>query len=206
MEFRYAGPKPQTKEAAIVMLSDGCEGAVRSLQEITPTRIEAVVHNMAMKRLQDGQLDECDMTLRELSLIEASIAKSLAGHYHGRIVYPHRPDMPVPKESKSLALVLDDPDAADYFVHWLVWNIPPNGNIAQHSSPGIEGLNSDDQNTYYGPCPPSGTHRYHFKIYALDTTLDLPPSSTRKPDLEKAILGHILAKGTLIGLYSSKTK
>jgi putative nucleotidyltransferase with HDIG domain len=93
-EFRYPGPKPQTKEAAIVMLTDAVEGAVRSLGEITPTRIEAVAHNMAMKRLQDGQFDECDLSLRELSQIEASISKTLAAHYHGRIAYPKRPDMP----------------------------------------------------------------------------------------------------------------
>jgi membrane-associated HD superfamily phosphohydrolase len=76
------------------MLADTVEGAVRSLGEATPTRIEAVVHNMAMKRLQDGQFDECDMSLRELSQIEASIAKPLAAHYHGRVAYPKSPDVP----------------------------------------------------------------------------------------------------------------
>jgi putative nucleotidyltransferase with HDIG domain len=93
-DFRYPGPKPRTKEAAIVMLADVSEGAVRSLAEITPTKVEVVVHNIAMKRLQDGQLDECDLSLRELSTIEASIAKGLTAHYHGRIVYPSRPDIP----------------------------------------------------------------------------------------------------------------
>jgi len=87
-EFRYAGPKPRTKEAAIVMLADTVEGAVRSLSEATLTKIEAVVHNMAMKRLQDGQFDECDLSLRELSQIESSMSKTLAAHYHGRIAYP----------------------------------------------------------------------------------------------------------------------
>jgi putative nucleotidyltransferase with HDIG domain len=94
-EFRYPGPKPQSKEAAIVMLADVVEGAVRSLPEITPTRIEAVVHNMAMRRLQDGQFDECELTLRELSQIEAGISKTLAAHYHARIAYPKAPDEPV---------------------------------------------------------------------------------------------------------------
>jgi putative nucleotidyltransferase with HDIG domain len=92
-EFRYAGPKPQIKEAAIVMLADGVEGAARSLTEVTPTRIEAVVHNMSMKRLQDGQFDECDLSLRELSQIGASISKTLAAHYHGRVAYPKSPDV-----------------------------------------------------------------------------------------------------------------
>ncbi len=93
-EFRYPGPKPRTKEAAIVMLADTVEGAVRSLPEITPTKIDAVVHNMAMRRLQDGQFDECDMSLRELSQIETSISKTLAAHYHSRIAYPKAPDEP----------------------------------------------------------------------------------------------------------------
>ena len=93
-EFRYTGPKPRTKEAAIVMLADTVESAVRSLTEVTPTRIEAVVHNMSMKRLQDGQFDECDLSLRELSQIEASISKTLAAHYHGRMAYPKAPDVP----------------------------------------------------------------------------------------------------------------
>jgi putative nucleotidyltransferase with HDIG domain len=97
-EFRYPGPKPRTKEAAIVMLADTVESAVRSLPEVTPTKIEAVVHNMSMKRLQDGQFDECDMSLRELSQIEASISKTLAAHYHGRIAYPKPPDEPLEKE------------------------------------------------------------------------------------------------------------
>jgi hypothetical protein len=93
-EFRYAGPKPRTKEAAIVMLADAVEGTVRALPEAIPTRIEAAVHNMAMKRLQDGQFDECDLSLRELSLIEASMAKTLAAHYHGRVAYPKSPYAP----------------------------------------------------------------------------------------------------------------
>jgi hypothetical protein len=93
-EFRYPGPKPRTKEAAIVMLADTVEGAVRSLPEVTPMKIEVVVHNMAVKRLQDSQFDECDLTLRELSQIESSLTKSLTAHYHGRITYPEPPDAP----------------------------------------------------------------------------------------------------------------
>jgi len=93
-EFRYAGPKPLTKEAAIVMLSDAAEGATRSLPELTPAKIETVVHNMAMKRLQDGQFDECELSLHELSQIETSISKTLAAHYHSRIAYPKPLDGP----------------------------------------------------------------------------------------------------------------
>ncbi len=99
-EFRYTGPKPRTKEAAIVMLADTVEGAVRSLPDVTPTKIEAVVHNMAMRRLQDGQFDECDLSLRELSQIEASMSKTLSAHYHGRIAYPKAPDEPEDEQSQ----------------------------------------------------------------------------------------------------------
>ena len=94
-EFRYAGPRPKTKEAAIIMLADAIEGAIRSLSDVTLAKVEVVVHNMAMRRLQDGQFDECDLTLRELSGIEASMSKSLAAQYHGRIAYPTPPDAPV---------------------------------------------------------------------------------------------------------------
>ena len=100
-EFRYAGPKPQTKEAAIVMLADTVEGAVRSMHaELTPTKIETAVHNMSMKRLQDGQFDECELSLRELSQIETSISKTLAAHHHGRVAYPKAPDEPEDTQSK----------------------------------------------------------------------------------------------------------
>jgi hypothetical protein len=95
-EFRYPGPKPRTREAAIVMLSDACESACRTITELTPTRAEVLVHTIAMKRLQDGQFDECDLTLKELSRIEESLAKSLAAHHHGRIPYPKQTDTETP--------------------------------------------------------------------------------------------------------------
>ena len=93
-EFRYDGPKPRSKEAAIVMLADSVEGAVRSLAEVSPAKVETVIHNISMKRLQDGQFDECDITLRELSHVEKAMSMALAAHYHGRIAYPKSPDDP----------------------------------------------------------------------------------------------------------------
>jgi cyclic-di-AMP phosphodiesterase PgpH len=86
--FRYPGPKPQTKESAVLMLADASEGACRTLVEPTPSRIESLVHDLAMKRLLDGQFDECGLTLRELHIIEESLVKSLSAVYHGRIKYP----------------------------------------------------------------------------------------------------------------------
>ncbi len=108
-----------------------------------------------------------------------------------------------PKEAKSLVLLMDDPDApSGTFDHWVVWNIPPStSSIDEHMVPGTEGVNSGRRAGYTGPCPPSGTHRYFFKLYALDTELNLSVNS-RKRDVEKAMQDHILAKGELIGLYS----
>ena len=108
----------------------------------------------------------------------------------------------IPKETKTLALIVDDPDAPrGTFDHWIVWNINPTGKIEENSVPGTEGVNSAGQRVYIGMCPPSGTHRYFFKVYALDAKLELKPEQTKKKDMEKAMQGHILAKGELIGLY-----
>jgi len=87
-EFRYPGPKPQTREAAIMMLCDCVEGAARAMDEPTATRLENLVRAMANKRLMDGQFDDCDLTLQDLSRIEMAITKSLCAMYHQRIKYP----------------------------------------------------------------------------------------------------------------------
>lgn len=87
-QYRYPGPKPKTREIAIVMLADCCESAARAMAEPTPSRIESLVNDLAMKRLLDGQLDECDLTMRDLELVKRSLIKSLLGIYHGRIAYP----------------------------------------------------------------------------------------------------------------------
>jgi putative nucleotidyltransferase with HDIG domain len=86
--FRYPGPKPQSKEAGVLMLADAVESASRVLVDPTPARIENLVEEIAMKRLLDGQFDECGLTLEEVHLIQESLAKSLTAVYHGRIKYP----------------------------------------------------------------------------------------------------------------------
>lgn len=88
--FRYPGPRPQSKEAAILMVSDAVESASRTLNEPTPARIEGLVSELIDKRLRDGQFDECDLTLREIATIRESLIKSLIGIYHGRIKYPEQ--------------------------------------------------------------------------------------------------------------------
>lgn len=87
-EFRYPGPKPKSKEAAIVMLCDAVESACRTLAEPTASRLEAKVHELARLRLEDGQFAECDLTMRDLEQIERALCKTLLGIYHGRIAYP----------------------------------------------------------------------------------------------------------------------
>ena len=87
-DFRYPGPKPRAKEAAALMLCDGVEGAVRALSEPTVGRIESTVHQIVMDRLNDGQFDDCDITLREIRQVEESLVKTLCGIYHGRVAYP----------------------------------------------------------------------------------------------------------------------
>lgn len=108
----------------------------------------------------------------------------------------------IPASAKCLALIVDDPDAPiGTWVHWLAWNIPTSNELAEGQPLGIEGLNDFRQHHYGGPCPPSGTHRYFFKVYALDAWLDLP-ANTRKPELERAIAEHLIGSGVLIGSYS----
>ena len=114
----------------------------------------------------------------------------------------------VPESARSLALIMHDPDAPreNGFTHWVVWNINPSiTDFKENSVPedAIQGPNGRGENSYTGPCPPSGTHRYFFKLYALDIKLDLTPD-TDKSGLEKAMEGHILAQAELIGLYSRK--
>ncbi|MCH7592036.1 MAG: HDIG domain-containing protein, partial [Planctomycetes bacterium] len=87
-EYRYGGPKPRTRESAVLMLCDSVEGAVRALPERTPNRIEAMVDAIVSDRLGDGQFDDCDITLKEIRRVSESLTKTLSGIYHGRVAYP----------------------------------------------------------------------------------------------------------------------
>ncbi len=112
----------------------------------------------------------------------------------------------VPSGAASLVLIVDDPDApVGTWDHWIVWNLPPNTAGVKEGKPpqGIVGKNSWKKNAWGGPCPPDREHRYFFKLYALETKLDLPASSTKR-DVEKAMKGHVLAEATLIGTYDRK--
>jgi phosphatidylethanolamine-binding protein (PEBP) family uncharacterized protein len=108
----------------------------------------------------------------------------------GKDINPPLTIKDIPSEAKSLVLIVDDPDAPmGTWVHWVVWNIDPQNDFRKHD--------------YGGPCPPSGTHRYFFKLYALSSSLDLP-SSSKKADVEKAMKGHMISESQIIGLYKRK--
>jgi Raf kinase inhibitor-like YbhB/YbcL family protein len=107
----------------------------------------------------------------------------------------------IPEKTKSFVIIMEDPDApAGLWIHWVVWNIPATGVIKENSVLGAQGLNTAKKHGYHGPCPPAGTHRYFFKVYALDTILNLG-SLSEKEDVETAMQSHVLAQGELMGLY-----
>ena len=149
-----------------------------------------------------------------LSLSSSAFAggQSIPAKYSciGRNISPDLAWANAPAGTKSFALIVDDPDAPmGTWVHWVVFNIPAaTSNLpeaaragAQLADGSLQGKNSSGKLGYDGPCPPSGTHRYFFKLYALDTALDLASGSS-KDQLLKAMQGHILAQGELMGTFS----
>ena len=123
----------------------------------------------------------------------------------GKNVNPPLAISGVPSGTKSLALIVDDPDVPmGRWNHWLLWNIKPETkSITENSVPcgAVVGHNDAGTAKYVGPSPPRGTHRYYFRLYALDTKLDLPATSDR-PILDDAIKGHVLAQAELLGRYA----
>lgn len=128
----------------------------------------------------------------------------------GRDISPPLTWSDPPAATKSFALIVDDPDApVGTWVHWVLYNIPPTAHGLPEATPTEAALTDGSQNGrtsagsagYHGPCPPSGTHRYFFKLYALDSMLSLP-SSTDKAGLLNAMQGHILGQGELMGTFS----
>jgi Raf kinase inhibitor-like YbhB/YbcL family protein len=114
----------------------------------------------------------------------------------------------IPPNTQSLVLIMDDPDVPKYirpngiWDHWVVFNIPPSTTVIEAGKEpnGRRGIGSGNNIKYYGPCPPEGEHRYFFKLYALDSMLELPEKAT-KSEVESAMQGHILDKTELMGIY-----
>jgi len=150
-------------------------------------------------------------TKEALSMKITSPAFSDNGHIpvkftcQGDDVNPQLDISGVPAGTKSLVLIMDDPDAPmGTWDHWIVFNMAPlTATIEENSVPAgaVQGRNSWGKSSWGGPCPPSGTHRYMFKLYALDTMLELGPGAV-KSDVHKAMSGHVLAQAELTGLYA----
>lgn len=110
----------------------------------------------------------------------------------------------MPDGTQTIALIMEDPDAPNgVFTHWTAWNLPPDISIPEGRQHTMNGTNSGGKAGYIGPCPPSGTHRYYFYVYALDAALLLSNGAERK-ELEKEIQKHVLASGSLMGKYERK--
>jgi Raf kinase inhibitor-like YbhB/YbcL family protein len=126
--------------------------------------------------------------------------------YKGQNISPEVRIGNVPANARSMVLIVDDPDApSGLWTHWLVWNLPadttsiPEGKLPAGA---VQGKNSSGHVRYDGPAPPSGTHRYFFRLYALDTTLHLPSGSDRAA-LLAAMEGHVVGAGETFGVYSA---
>ncbi len=128
----------------------------------------------------------------------------------GKNINPPLDFFHIPENTRSLALVMEDPDVPKYvrsdglWIHWLLWNIDPKtSQINQNSIPwgSVEGITTFGKPGYGGPCPPDGEHRYFFYLFALDKIIKLPNTATKK-DLEELADGHILKKAVLMGRFS----
>lgn len=120
----------------------------------------------------------------------------------GRQVSPPLRISGIPNRARTLALIVHDPDAPKPggMTHWVVWNLPVDGYIPENFRGAMQGQNGNHENRYTGMCPPNGVHHYHFRVYALDTRLNLN-RNTDKDGLERAMRGHILSEGEIVGLY-----
>lgn len=122
--------------------------------------------------------------------------------YDGENINPDIIIENIPEDTKSLAIIMEDPYASNgIFCHWVMWDIPPKNIIRENSKSGIQGKNSRRENKYKGPCSSSGRHQYHFRVYALDAELGSLSLNTDRNGLLNAMEGHIISLGTLVGLY-----
>src|SRR3954467_11471019 len=149
-------------------------------------------------------------TTTKNSLIVNSVAFSAGGHIpakyscEGEDINPPLEITGFPEGTETLAIIVEDPDAPrGTFDHWLVWNIPPNEPIDENSARGISGRNGFGKTGYGGPCPPSGSHRYFFRVFALDQQLTLSAGAGRK-EVNAAMKEHVVAQGELMARYGRK--
>lgn len=112
----------------------------------------------------------------------------------------------IPGNTTCLMLIVDDPDAPmGTFTHWIIWNVSPKNKIDENTAPGIEGVNDFGKVQYNGPCPPAGSHRYYFKLYALDDMLSLQKGENREKLVAK-MQDHIIESCNIMGIYKKRLK
>ena len=171
-----------------------------SAEEIIPT-------DTPLPPTEEPEAEEEESPMAEMTISSPAFAQEEAiptqFSCDGDDVSPELVWTGVPEGTVSLVLIVDDPDApVGIWDHWILFNIAPGtAGLPQGGTAGKDGSNSWDRTGYGGPCPPGGTHRYFFKLYALDTTLDVPEGSY-KAAIEQAMEGHILAYAELMGTYS----
>lgn len=179
---------------AAIMLSS-CKGETPSSNNVQPSN-QATGGKKAQMKVTSKAFQDGGMIPKQYTCEGANISPPLAWDV-------------VPEKTKSIALVTEDPDApGKTFIHWVAFNIPASARELPENIPaqenisggGRQGTNDFKKVGYGSPCPPSGTHRYYFKLYALDTELTLDSSAT-KDQLLKAIDGHVLGEGQLMGKY-----
>ncbi len=181
---------------AVLLLLAGCVGIVQTVQTPAPQGTASQSTAVGSMTLTSPAFTEGAAIPRKYTCDAENVSPPLA--WTG-----------VPAAAKSLALIVDDPDApAGTWVHWVVFNqgaltpgLPEGIQPEDTRIGGIQGTTSFGKTGYGGPCPPSGTHRYFFRLYALDTDLPLK-SNARAGDVRSAMQGHVLAEATLMGRYS----
>jgi Raf kinase inhibitor-like YbhB/YbcL family protein len=170
------------------------------------TKIDELHNNQIQDFIKEENNVNQVINMKELTVSSTAFGykKSIPSKYtcDGDDINPPLTIENIPQGAISLVLINDDPDAPiGNWDHWIVYDIPITNNIGEDSVPGTQGQNSWKRNEYGGPCPPSNTHRYFFKVYALDENLNIATGAT-KSEIELAMKDKVIAKGELIGLYS----
>jgi len=187
-------PEP-AEEPTLVMKEDVVEEAIPTDTSLPPTEESEVEEEVVEPAM-------VEMTLTSPAFAQGE-AIPLQYSCDGDDISPELAWAGIPEGASSLVLILDDPDApVGTWDHWLLFDMPPDlEGLPQGGTAGTDGNNSWNRTGYGGPCPPGGTHRYFFKLYALDTTLDLP-AGTAKGALEAGMQDHILGQVELMGTYT----
>jgi len=197
----------------LALVAVGCAPAPEPSEEPAPVMEEVVVEEVIPTDTplppteEPVAKEEEEPAMIEMTLTSPAFAQDeaipLQFSCDGDDISPELAWAGIPEGAASLVLILDDPDApVGTWDHWLLFDMPPDlEGLPQGGTAGTDGNNSWNRTGYGGPCPPGGTHRYFFKLYALDTTLDLPVG-TAKGTLEAAMEGHILGQVELMGTYT----